>query len=294
MNQTNAKICIRCKQDCADKPRSRDSAGQYICGACLAVHRKRTQGDVPADNKPLPKKGDTTAVQQGVIEIEGFDAMDMGALAKLEAGAPAAVPKGIEFDAPSEPDNKPASGRKCPSCGYDLRGLKDNKCPECGTLAKGRSSRSHAMEAIRDESRQTARMAYIRPVAIMVFGVIALIVVRMMQSRVDLLPTDAVLYAVRVPVAFLAFCFCAMTFVGSTGTLPLNFLRHMGVCAVMTALFAFFNNSMRTVPLVVMAAVYVLFTYEELDLDLNDAWIVAVISLVAMSLATLAFTYYMN
>jgi hypothetical protein len=47
MAGTTAKICIRCRQDCSGKPRTKDLQGNYTCKACLA-HSQSAPAAAPA------------------------------------------------------------------------------------------------------------------------------------------------------------------------------------------------------------------------------------------------------
>ncbi|MCG3123472.1 MAG: hypothetical protein GIKADHBN_01891 [Phycisphaerales bacterium] len=271
------KICIVCKQDCSRKPRTKDAHGRYICGPCesAAVARRKSPqtgvGEAPRTAAPAVEEDEP-------FELEGFDPAAMQDLLKVEAGAaPVGPPPTLTFEEPTSADVA-EQGRKCPKCGYNLRGLKGRTCPECGAEARYKSGRTHAMESIEEERRTTVRMAYIRPISLAVGGVIALAVIRGAQGRGEDLPGELVLLGIRVPVGIVAYLICCATFLGFNAPVHLTALRLAGVYAVMAALWALVSGFPIGLFRLALLAVYIILLMTELELDRGDAIIMALLT----------------
>ncbi|HLO40702.1 MAG TPA: hypothetical protein VK176_06740 [Phycisphaerales bacterium] len=211
----------------------------------------------------------------------------MNRLVRSESTAPPPIPTGRTLiEETEEQAGQVGSGYKCPKCGYNLRGLKGVQCPECGTQVRGRSSGSHALQAIRDESQQTVRWAYMRPAIAVGVGLVAIFIIRLVQGNLGLVHKDLVHYLVRVPAATGAYYLCCFAFIGFNAPFHLTVLRNAGTCAIISACYSFFLDPLRAVPVAVLCGVYVFLMWEEMQLDLQEAWIVAATALGAMAIAT--------
>src|SRR5262249_30879377 len=121
-----AKVCIRCKRDCANRPRSKDPQGRYICQECLDAAK------TSASSKAKPQ---TAAAADPDSPSDPID-----------LPAPAAAPIALaEEDAPPKPKAIPVI--QCQACGH-LCQASELFCTQCGaepsTGKKLKSKEKHA------------------------------------------------------------------------------------------------------------------------------------------------------
>lgn len=155
-----AKICSVCGVDCADKPRRKNPKGRYICGACAEKLEARARA--------APRVGRSDGADVVTASTEG----PVGVI-ETEPGPMVGVPSPLD-----PPAYEAASVSKCPSCGYDVRGLKRAKCPECG-LPLSRQEVRRALD--RQNSARVQRWAYLRPAII--GGVCSLLMMALLAWR---------------------------------------------------------------------------------------------------------------
>ena len=112
---TTAKLCIVCGEDCAQRDRVKNRQGQYICKPC---YDKAKSKKAAVSGKPVK-----TAVKSG--PRPSFDLSVMQELADQERTAPALDV--VASICPSCRQPRERWAPICPSCGYNMQtGLKVN------------------------------------------------------------------------------------------------------------------------------------------------------------------------
>jgi len=122
------KICIVCGEDCAGRPRLKDSKGQYACQACVEAKKRRRKEPMPAG----------AAVQNEAPVASG----DIGFSMDDYIG-----------------DVRPADANPCPKCGM---GRSDGAvvCMQCGfDSALGRVMSTKVSKEKVKRTRRTPRMS---------------------------------------------------------------------------------------------------------------------------------------
>lgn len=121
---TQAKVCIYCSQDCTDRPRIKDSRGNYACKACAASAAAKSHSK--ADKQSKPSKSATDGMDPIMIEL----VRDL-------------------------PD--PAT-ESCPSCGRILR-LRHILCTHCGYNRETEKQTRQVIEKFAGEGKGKGRFA---------------------------------------------------------------------------------------------------------------------------------------
>ncbi len=301
-----AKVCVRCGTDCAGKPRVKDQHGRYTCQPCvnqLKAARPAQAAATPSLHAPEP----TTP------EPEGFDVFDLAPEPSSPKTSPcgncgrpvseqAVVCVGCGFskqlgrvltpdDAPKSEDLPRGKRIQCKKCGYDLRGLKTAKCPECGTMNAVPSRR----ERDREDSAKVARDAYLQPALMFIIGaLISTITYAAYVSHMGGNPAVGamgylVYLGVSVPIGVIVYWTCCLVWIGFDAPIHLIALRLAGIYAVTDVgygLFAF-------VPLPwwaengVVGFIYIGLLQHFLDMDLEDAVIVGLLTFIVKAVAVL-------
>jgi len=188
--------------------------------------------------------------------------------------------------------DKVRSGKgHCPECGYSLKGLKENRCPECGTIVTRQTEREKA----RYESARIARMAYIKPLIQFAIGAIGIGFILISQQETELFMNYLLLYGIRVPIGVAVFFACCLVWMGFDAPMHLTAIRLAGVYALVD-LLAVLLVTFLPIPLfinVIVLFVYVGLLADSLDLDLQDAIIVGLITYLVRILATVAIRMYL-
>lgn len=283
------KICVRCGQDCADRPRVKDVRGRYLCKTC----------DLRGPNAALdPPAGDDL----NPIDFEPSELPDsshrpcMGCAIPLQPGAVICMACGTN-QATGHPSGAPVTGevrsgkpaRACSKCGYDLAGLKTPKCPECGTL---NLKRRRGLELDREAAEKAYKWEYIKPLAIL--GVCASIDAAILVTNyrgMELLGAALIVLA-RAPVGILAYFVCAFVWLGFEDTFRLTVFKLLGVFAAVSLAttlsllipFGFYRLSISFFVQVWMLA-------DLMDMEYSDAAFVSAITSVAMIGAYFAVWY---
>lgn len=166
----------------------------------------------------------------------------------------------------------------CINCGYDLAGLPEPPiCPECGTENPKRRPKSARRIELEQESRATIRKAYLRPAIMLAVGLLGLLIVAASHGR----PTDVLAYGLKfligVPVGLGVYVVCCLIWIGFDMPLHLIAFRLAAIYAVVDLLGAL-GGLLGIFKLLVLGLIYVTYVgllMEELDLDLQDALILA-------------------
>lgn len=247
-----AKICIRCQNDCSNRPRTKDAAGRYTCQDCVnaalaaAAPKSSTRdpGDTPDEGmnplplepagpapkppKACPSCGRRMSDDASVCANCGFNEKE-GLKPAASAGAKP------DNQAPGKSKGRTSVPIPCPSCGYDIRGLTQPKCPECGEVITDSALKRQA----RKKADSRALMwAYLTPLIITLLGLAAgaLVAFRTAEEPEEALIRFGMFYGIRVAVAFLVYCACASFWVGFASSLHLTALQVAAVMSIVEAL----------------------------------------------------------
>jgi hypothetical protein len=167
----------------------------------------------------------------------------------------------------------------CVKCGYDLAGLPEPPvCPECGTLnPKRKKPRTPRSAELEEQSREIARMAYLRPAIMLGGGLLALFILTAALGK----PTDMLAYGLKylfdVPVGLGVYVVCCLLWIGFDMPLHLIAFRLAAIYAVVDVLDAL-GGLLGIFGFLFWGLIY--FAYlgllkEELDIEFQDAWILA-------------------
>ncbi len=182
--------------------------------------------------------------------------------------------------------------RQCIKCGYSLKGLKSMKCPECGTV-NSREDRKKAAE--KKAARDTVRNAYLKPVLMFVVGLTISIAMAASQGAgTEGAIAYLIKYAFYVPTGVVVFFLCCLIWLGFDAPMHLTALRLAGVYAVTDAVTAV----VLLVPLpliiwLVPLATYVGLLMDVLDLEIQDAVIVGLVTFLVRFLVIMAVVAYL-
>lgn len=183
---------------------------------------------------------------------------------------------------PSTDSGEAIPERKCSKCGYSLEGLETNTCPECGhENARRRRGKSQLLE---EESRQIARMEYIKPAVTLALGVVVVMMILAiggdwpaMVARVGGLP-------VRVLVGTFAYFLCCLWFFGFDSPWRLTALRLGAIYSISDIPFAAVHalNFPAATSMAYLAALAIsVFMFVWLfELDPSDAWLLVAVTAV--------------
>ncbi|HYE61566.1 MAG TPA: hypothetical protein VD997_06195 [Phycisphaerales bacterium] len=165
---------------------------------------------------------------------------------------------------------------KCRNCGYELTGLTKPICPECGTKVS-LTRRSGAYAAT---SREVTKWAYLKPVIMLAIGLGGVFLVDLLRHPGWEWPLFRIIdLAVTIPAMMAVYIACAIAWIGFDMPLHLVALRISGAYAVANLIYTVL--SFLPVPIVPMgfaSIAYVWMLHEDLDMELPDAVIVAVLS----------------
>jgi hypothetical protein len=161
------KICIKCKEDCSDRPRTKDAQGRYLCRACqdagAAAEAEEGPLAIAVDSLPTGLLESAKPVPLGLQACPSCgSSIPYGGALCVQCGFD--VRKGAKIGtaqgpAPTEQSAIPARQGKCGKCGYSLSGLKQPRCPECGTPVGRLSDR----ERRKRENAETVKWSYLKP-----------------------------------------------------------------------------------------------------------------------------------
>jgi hypothetical protein len=309
--QTAAKVCIQCKQDCSSRPRLKDSRGRYHCRECVDKATQAREAAAPVAAAPadpgFDELGDAIPIAPaddvaGAALLESFDGgirpcpICSRPLARtdvvcISCGYNAATGVKIATDH-SAPAPLATSGSKCIKCGYNLKGLKVPKCPECGHLAGPGDKRAREREL----AKQAVRWEYIKPLLQFAIGSTIACAVLFNATNSGTTPVIyMVTYLVSVPVGVAVFWVCCAMWLGFDAPMHLTALRLAGIYAVADATYLVISATM--FPLTLLANAISLFVYigllaETLEMEIQDAVMVGLITRgtkIALALAIFAY-----
>lgn len=288
-----SKVCIVCHQDCSARPRTKDPSGRYTCKDCLdrAASAKLATATAPLqppEPTVKPSRPAPAATGQEFISLDDDPSRIMSAAnAQPRACVNCAMilgPNSIicarcgyntETGMVLGTFKKAGAGRKCAKCGYDLTGLKTPKCPECGTVNRPLSKQ----EQLRKDSRALARREYLRPVILFAVALgIVLALTAAVGGRFSI-SEYLLVYAISVPVGIVVYLMCCALWMGSDAPLGLTALRLAAVFAlgdIAVGMAAFVPLLYLQIAMIV--AVYGVLIHKLMDLDLQDAMIVGVVT----------------
>jgi RNA polymerase subunit RPABC4/transcription elongation factor Spt4 len=172
----------------------------------------------------------------------------------------------------------------CRHCGYDLAGLPEPICPECGMRNARRSTYAHLYD---DDSKEVTRWAYLRPAIMFGVGMLGLCIFALLKyGSAKYVAFMFIKYAVEVPVVLGVYFACCALWIGFDMRLHLIALRLAGIFAVVDLL----NAVVGLFPVAIVAwsvtgIAYIWMLAQELDLEFQDALIIALISVVATAMA---------
>lgn len=259
------KLCVYCGEDCSQKPRQRDPEGRYACNEC--VERARTEQamsvqsatadmDVPAGVSLTP--AEVAALEANTIPI-----------APVVAPPPRVPPREL-----------PPALATCPKCGYVLGGLKVPRCPECGTTVTKESVREMRLE---EDRAATARAFWLKPMLMLTIGVGIMCAISIADGGGTALALYGVKFVANLAVGVLVFWICSHIWIGFDEPFRWVAFRIAGIYAVMDVLW--YLRGLLPIPFIfpalVLLAIYVHLLMSELDIDLQDAILVGIVTFVA-------------
>ncbi|MCE2967425.1 MAG: hypothetical protein ACK5WB_04645 [Phycisphaerales bacterium] len=292
MNQPGAKICIRCGEDCSDRPRLKDASGRYMCKACAA--REARVPAAPIDPSDL---GPIMLDDAGAIPLAGDAPSECPKCkAKMSEGAVLCVACGHGAErfipaTPAEPErlSRPSRMRfavpaKCPRCSYDLKGVKSERCPECGELITPAAMRRLYSERAR---REVYVKSYVIPAALLFVGLAVWVPVYAMEHGAGDVVAEIIGRIVAVALGLLAYFICGILWLGFDAPWHLTALRLLGIQNFGMGLVA--GLDLMGVPGLLSLVAWVLVTYVLLmslmDMESQDAiGFLAVVMIIYMAL----------
>lgn len=282
------KLCVRCGEDCADRPRVKTRDGRYMCKACeaqLATQSRAaatapapsptnalapaSDGTIPlADDQTIPIAVDTT------IPLEEPEPRR----SPKDAFRPKGVPTGTAAVAAGVGASPAVSA--CVKCGYALDGVNSPRCPECGTL-----NTKYAVRRERDaqDSAEVERKAYMQPIALFLICFAATAMLALGDRGVEFMIARSVFTLVWGVLGFIVFTVCCLIWIGFDAPWHLNLVRFLAISAATAAIYQAVGLLPGAGLLMIVWNVGVMIVYigmlqKFLDLDLQDALLVGVIT----------------
>ena len=245
----------------------------------------------PADEGPIPIAEEPETAVQGVAR--GCP----GCRHTVPAGAVLCVHCGFDFrtgfkrGTGAGATSRDGGVLACATCGYDLTGLKSPRCPECGELLKGKGARR-----LRDMKAEKAALhkMYLTPGIMIGVGLLLLAGVVSANGLTSSLPAIAITLTCQIVVAYLAYLFCAFAWIGFDAPLHVQALRLAALSILFFPIFLLLRvapwRSGRGYfigPYGLLGALYVWTMAWLLDMDIEDAWMLGILTFAAQAVATL-------
>lgn len=295
-----AKVCIACGQDCSNRPRTKDPRGRYACRACLDA-RQAAAPPKPVAMPELEPVDDR--IPTDLLALEAAAKPGAGpqvcpnCQSSMPHGAPICVQCGFDsrngqvIATQESVDNiRPTREKgKCPECGYSLKGLKSTRCPECGTIMARMTDREKA----REDSVRVVRWAYLKPVLQFAIGSLVIACYYGSKHETDVVVRYFLTYIITVPIGVLGYFLCCVLWMGFDAPMHLTALRLAGVYALVDMVYVLVGIG----PGVMMVGLLPLALYgallaESLDLELQDAIIVGLVTFLIKFGAMLAIAAF--
>jgi hypothetical protein len=289
--QPAAKMCTTCGCDCSKIERFKDPQGRYFCGSCHKALRAAAaaarQPVAAAVAAPLEIPPEQESIGFSFDEPEPAHAAAAkppracSNCGRLLGSAIVCTSCGFNTETGkllSTVKAKAGKGRKCSKCGYSLAGLDSALCPECGTINVPKSRRDRD----REDSSKVVRNEYIKPVLMMAIGLgVSLAIANSQGFGMEASIIYLIKYAIFVPFGVLGFFLCCMIWIGFDAPMHLTAMRLAGIYAVVDAVDA--TLELMPLPIVLItwlvpAVLYIILLSQILDLELVDAFLLALVT----------------
>ncbi|MEK6701524.1 MAG: hypothetical protein AABZ53_04625 [Planctomycetota bacterium] len=279
------KICIRCGQDCAGKPRTKDATGRYTCDDCAKTLMAQPDAPSPADPSIIPLEHEPHAPSLASM-IDDSTLPRSCANCGIILGKSAVICSSCGFNTTTGKVTgatpSPSGGRKCLKCGYALEGLTSARCPECGTM----NTAAQRVATSKEKAyRESVRLEYTKPVWMFVIGLVLSVALAALSTKGNVTASTAMLvylfkYALYVPSGVIVFLLCCAIWIGFNAPIHLTALRLAGIYAITDAVASVvgFIIPMQLIVWLAMLLTYVGLLQDMLELDLVDAILVAVVT----------------
>ena len=298
-NLSTARVCARCRGPLEGV---REGLADLYCDACgralaAAAQRKRAEAaPVPAATKPAPLPTPVKHAKAAVSAAPVLPVSDEDPSVKIVTRICLSCSHTVHADNPvcaycgwdvrkglpkKFKEMEAAPKPTCRKCGYELTGLKTNVCPECGTR-----NRLTARGAELDKnSREITKWAYLRPALMLGGGVGGLVLFYGIRHSSEpwFMVFAVVSFAINAVVLWVVYTLCGLGWIGLDMPHHLSALRLSGILAVATLLLAVLG----LVPAPVLALgiagfAFVWMLHQEMDLEFQDAVIIAILTMGAV------------
>lgn len=271
------KSCIKCGEDCSNRPRSKDAQGRYICQSCIDSIKAAKPAPPTLSPPQLPADDGTLALAIEDAAPKTKPCKSCGST--IPEAALLCTSCGFDFvTGKSAAAAKKPGARTCIKCGYDLTGVKSSRCPECGTF---NTDASRKAELNKRDRQDNIRSEYLKPLY-MLFGGLAVATAAAFLSGHQLTSVVITLFlqfAISAVLGTIAFFFACLFWMGFDAPFHLTALRLLGIAAVCEAVW----QVTAPIPIPFVASAALLITYigllqSVMSLDLQDAMLFAVVN----------------
>lgn len=141
------KVCIRCQEDCSNRPRVRDPQGRYVCKRCLQKAVDQKHGG-SADAKPSRQR---STPKPAPVEQPMFEDVDTDFLASYQD-----QPEGMAMPAQQQ---QAGPMRTCLNCKQPMS-ADAVVCMQCGYNAQtGRKMKTRTIKTRQPKEKKESRLA---------------------------------------------------------------------------------------------------------------------------------------